>query len=172
MPITLRFPYDHEQDKVASVMQNTWVQEWDFLPYWDQCKQDIDLLITLLQEMQQGINLASGLVPCTFMLAYNQSQQIVGRVSIRHELNDFLLQKGGHIGYGVLPEYRLKGYASEILRQALIYCQDQLHLPKVLVTCDDDNIGSWKVIETNGGVLENKVDSVHGSTRRYWIKLK
>ena len=171
--LSLRFPNAHEQNKIATALLNPWAQEWEFLPYWDQCQQDVNQLINYLQDMKQGINLSAGLVPCSFMLAYDQNQQLVGRVSIRHELNDFLFQEGGHIGYAVLPEYRYKGYATDILRQALIYCQDELKLSKVLLTCDDDNIGSLKVIEKNGGRLENIVQRGNNKTlcRRYWIQL-
>jgi predicted acetyltransferase len=77
---------------------------------------------------------------------------------------------GGHIGYVVVPEFRRQGYATAILRQSLQIARTQ-GLTRVLVTADDDNIGSIKTIEKNGGVLESIVTGPDGATpkRRYWI---
>jgi len=110
-----------------------------------------------------------GLVPATFLIA-DIAGQIVGRTSIRQFLNDHLEQFGGHIGYGVLREYRRRGYATEILRQSLIIARS-VGVERVLVTCDEDNLGSSRVIEACGGQLENIVNTIEGMPRkrRYWI---
>ena len=114
-----------------------------------------------------------GKVAATFLFAVDNGE-IVGRVSIRHALNDFLFNYGGHIGYAVRPKFRRNGYATEILRQALEYCRG-LGLEKVLVTCNDTNEPSAKTIEKCGGKLENKVieqiESGERLVRRYWIDL-
>jgi predicted acetyltransferase len=96
--------------------------------------------------------------------------EIVGRISIRHELNDFLFNFGGHIGYMVRPLHRRQGHATEMLRQALEIA-GSLGLKKVLLTCNDDNAGSIAVIESQGGVLENVVDETGKALCRYWITL-
>ncbi|MFM2024860.1 MAG: hypothetical protein RLZZ56_873 [Actinomycetota bacterium] len=114
-----------------------------------------------------GKNLLPGRVASTFLLA-EVDGVIVGRSSIRHELNDWLSQFGGHIGYAVRPDFRRLGYASEILRQSLALAKD-LGLEQVLMTCNDDNVGSIKVIEKHGGVLDNRVDDNGRWLRRYWI---
>ena len=107
-------------------------------------------------------------VPSTFLVATVDST-IVGRTSIRHELNDFLKQVGGHIGYCVLKPYRRRGYATEILRQSLIIARAE-GVEKALVTCDDDNLASAAVIERCGGVLERVAEPEgHPPTRHYWI---
>jgi predicted acetyltransferase len=95
---------------------------------------------------------------------------IVGRVSIRHVFNDFLEREGGHIGYGVLAGHRGRGYATEILRQSIIVAR-AMGTDRILVTCDDDNLVSSRVIERNGGVLESKIVSERSGevVRRYWI---
>jgi len=122
-----------------------------------------------LADSRAGVNLPDGLVPSTFLVA-DVDGQIVGRVSIRHHLNEFLRLEGGHIGYGVLPGFRRRGYATEILRQALVVARS-IGIDRVLITTDDDNAASIKVIEANGG----KLDSVRPATgtapahRLYWI---
>lgn len=110
----------------------------------------------------------SAYVPSTFFFAF-AGPRIVGRVSIRHELNEFLLRIGGHIGYTVVPEFRRQGYATEILRQSLEIVRRRFGLSRVLVTCDDDNIGSIRTIEKNGGVLESVVagPALNKPKRRY-----
>jgi predicted acetyltransferase len=109
-------------------------------------------------------------VPCSFLLA-DVDGEVVGRVSIRHELNDHLLANGGHIGYGVLPPFRGRGHAREILRQALIIARAR-GVERALVTCDDDNAASIATIEGAGGRLDPQwpLDLGDGvPTRRYWI---
>ena len=101
-------------------------------------------------------------MPATFLFAF-AGTSIVGRVSIRHALNPYLERFGGHIGYVVVPRYRRQGYATAILRQALQIARQKLGLKRVLVTWDDDNLGSIKTIEKNGGVLEGIVSGPDGS---------
>lgn len=125
--------------------------------------------LELLANNQQGKNLVEGHVPATFLIA-EAGGQLVGRSSIRHKLNDFLFNVGGHIGYGVRPAFRRRGYATEILRQSLLIIKG-LGVKEVLVTCDDDNVGSATVIESQGGILENRVEYEGLLKRRYWIKV-
>lgn len=107
-------------------------------------------------------------VPSAFLLA-EVDGVVVGRSSIRFELNDFLAHEGGHIGYCVLPAHRRRGYATEILRQSLVIAREA-GVDRALLTCDDDNAGSAAVIERCGGVLESVVTGVAGDqVRRYWI---
>jgi predicted acetyltransferase len=109
-------------------------------------------------------------VPSTTYFAVTDNH-IVGTLQIRHKLNDFLLGYGGHIGYGVRPSERRKGYASEMLAQALDICR-RSGIKKALVTCDNDNIGSARTIMKNGGILENEVPQQDGTIlQRYWINL-
>jgi predicted acetyltransferase len=78
---------------------------------------------------------------------------------------------GGHIGYVVVPEFRRQGYATRLLGLALRIADGELGIPRVLVTCADDNIGSIRAIEKNGGILENTVRGLDGRPlRRYWIE--
>jgi predicted acetyltransferase len=107
-------------------------------------------------------------VPATTFFAV-AGDKIVGTIQIRHCLNDYLLGYGGHIGYGVRPSRRRLGYATEMLRLALAKCRE-LGIERALVTCDNDNIGSMRVILKNGGVLENEVSQKDDILlQRYWI---
>lgn len=97
--------------------------------------------------------------------------RIVGIISIRHELNDALMNCGGHVGFGVRPAERRKGYGAKMLALALVKCR-ALGITRALVTCDRDNIASAETIIKNGGILENEVTLDDGSvSQRYWISL-
>jgi predicted acetyltransferase len=129
-------------------------------------------MLKVLKDNKDGVNIPENRVPDSMLYAF-LGEIIIGRVSIRHQLNDYLFNEGGNIGYSVATTYRNRGFATEMLKQALLYCKEQLHLKDVLITCDDENIGSYKVIEKCGGKLEAKNISNDGSKikRRYWIKL-
>lgn len=125
--------------------------------------------LELLSANENGERLPQGYVPATILCGF-VGDHIVGRVSIRHELNDFLLKVGGNIGYGVLPSFRRMGYAKDMLAQALDFSKT-IGLKKTLLTCDSDNVASIKTIESCGGVLENEVEVSGQMKRRYWITL-
>ena len=115
---------------------------------------------------------AGNVANSVFFLLDDERGRLLGAADIRHELNDALLAHGGHIGDGIRPSERRKGYATEMIRLALLECQ-RLGIDRVLMTCDKDNIGSAKSILRNGGVLENEVLDRDGElVQRYWIDLK
>jgi predicted acetyltransferase len=105
-----------------------------------------------------------GLVPCTYLWIVEDGT-FLGSLAIRHELNEHLLNQGGHIGYSVRPSARRRGHASAALAAALPVAR-ALGISRVLITCDEDNAGSRATIERNGGVYE---DSRSGK-RRYWVE--
>ncbi|MER5637784.1 GNAT family N-acetyltransferase [Kitasatospora sp. NPDC002227] len=94
----------------------------------------------------------------------------LGAIDLRHELNDFLLEAGGHIGYSIRPSARRRGLATWALGENL-HLARRLGLPRVLVTCDPGNEPSARTIRSNGGVLEDVRETVIGPTSRYWIGL-
>jgi len=124
-----------------------------------------------LVDRRLGVNVSSDFVPATFLFAFVEAR-IIGRISIRHSLNEQLERVGGHIGYVVVPEFRRRGHATEILRQGLEIARAQLGIERVLLTCDDDNLGSIRAIEKNGGKLENVIvgPNLPKPKRRYWIE--
>ena len=112
-----------------------------------------------------------GLVPSsTYLGVREKDNYIVGMIDIRHYLNEYLTQAGGHIGYGVRKTERNKGYAKQMLKLALEKCKE-LKIKKVLITCDEDNIASEKVILSANAKLED-IRIVDGENKkRFWIDL-
>ena len=113
-----------------------------------------------------------GLVPSSTYLGVRvKDNYIVGMIDIRHYLNEYLTQVGGHIGYGVRKTERNKGYAKQMLKLALEKCKE-LKIKKVLITCDEDNMASEKVILSANAKLED-IRNVDGENKkRFWIDLQ
>jgi predicted acetyltransferase len=167
--LELRLPGTNEEQEFLRAHHATTPDVPSFLHYYEE-GMPLARYLEVLKQHARGENLPPNNVPSTFLFAFDASR-IVGRVSIRHELNDRLLRVGGHIGYVVVPEFRRQGYATAILRRSLEIAHRRLGIARVLVTCDDDNVGSIRTIEKNGGVLENVVTGpdLAKPKRRYWI---
>ena len=132
---------------------------------------DFDEFVRGLNGRAKGLGLPEGFVPeSIFWLV--EGEEYIGRVSIRHSLNEHLFNIGGHIGYYIRPTERGKGYGNKILALALPKT-NELGIDRVLVTCDVTNVISRKVIEANGGVLENEFPQGDGlpNKLRFWINL-
>lgn len=128
-------------------------------------------LISTWKEYESENMYEKGRVPSSMYFLVDDDDKIYGAVDIRHELNDYLLQYGGHIGYGIRPSERRKNYASKMLSLALPIAKE-LGINKALITCDKNNIGSAKTIINNGGILENEVTNENEITQRYWVDLR
>lgn len=142
-----------------------------FIPNIEPSGMSFEVFVERLSDIESGQGLPPGFVPDTLLFAFNDEGDIVGRCSIRHELNEFLSKYAGHLGYGVLPEYRRQGYATRILTRALEFCRAELSLERVLITCDDDNVGSIKTIENNGFTEYTKFmdETLRIPKRHYWV---
>ena len=132
-------------------------------------EKDFSKLVHKYQDREKGIGLKEGYVPDTRLWLVEGSEYI-GWVAIRHSLSESLMKEGGHIGYEIRPTKRKMGYGSKILELALPVALN-LGIKEALITCNDDNIASAKIIEKNGGILENKVELGDKLVRRYWIKI-
>jgi len=126
-------------------------------------------LIKMLKDRSQGKNLHKGKVPSTEFWLIDKNKYI-GSIDIRHKLSPALKIRGGHIGYAIRPSAWGKGYGNHLLRLGLKKART-LNLKKVLITCDDHNIPSLKIIEKNGGKLKEKAKVEGILIRRYWISL-
>jgi predicted acetyltransferase len=169
MDLVLRVPSKAEEAEFLRAHRATSPRVRNFLHYYEE-GMSFRRYLEVLADQERGNNLPPNHVPSTFLFAF-VGTSIVGRVSIRHALTPYLERLGGHIGYVVVPKHRRRGYATAILGQSLQIARQKLGLRRVIVTCDDDNVGSIKTIEKNGGVLENIVVAPDSGTpkRRYWI---
>lgn len=132
-------------------------------------EKDFEGYIKKFEDEEKGINLPEGYVPHT-RLWLVEGGEFIGQIDIRHTLNENLMNIGGHIGYTVRPSKRKMGYGTKMLEMALPIAKD-LGIDRVLVTCNDNNVGSAKIIEKNGGILKNKVEHEGRLKRRYWVNL-
>ena len=164
MALTLRHLTSEDEPVVRALHEQLRRDDFDFLlerGSWDE-------VLEATARQSRGTNLPPGRVRADYLLA-EVDGQVVGRTSIRYDLTEHLLRVGGHVGYGVGPAFRRRGYATEILRQS-VGRLNAAGVERVLVTCADDNAASAATIEACGGVLENVVpDGNDRPTRRYWI---
>jgi predicted acetyltransferase len=145
-----------ERSMIASEMREhgaTWHTDEGFARYVE------DLRAQALEETPRPAHF----VPCTTFW-WVDGPEYLGRIAVRHRLTPHLLEEGGHIGYDVRPTARLRGHATAMLREVLPYAAG-IGIEKALVTCDAGNAGSRKVIEANGGVLEDERNGV----LRFWV---
>ena len=132
---------------------------------------DFASLVRRWAQHARGENLTEGQVPqtvCWLMLG----SRILGTARFRHHLTEATFQEGGHVGYEVRPSERRRGYATRLLALVLEKVRQE-DLKRLLLTCQKDNAPSIRVIEKNGGVLENEITSPRTGkpALRYWIEL-
>jgi predicted acetyltransferase len=140
-----------------------------------QIEADFATYIAAITDQSGSIRLPTGeIVPkvpfSVFWLV--EGDAFLGEANVRHDLNAYLIKEGGHVGYGIRPSRQRQGYGKLILALALEECR-RLGLERVLLTCLQDNVASARIIEANGGELENVIDDPagRGPLRRYWISL-
>jgi len=132
---------------------------------------DFQSMVQDLLNAEKGINVPEGWVPDSTFWLVDENKTIVGAVNIRHRLTERLFNFGGHIGYGIRPSERQKGYATKLLSLSLEKVRE-LNIQRVLVVCDEGNIGSEKTILNNGGVQDESFIEEDGNVvKRFWIHL-
>ena len=120
---------------------------------------------------EKGLDLPEGWVPGSSFWLMDSTNCIAGVVSIRHRLSPDLIQRGGHVGYGIRPSCRRQGYGTKALELALNECH-KMGILDVLVTCSKDNIASEKIIRANGGIQDSNTFVDGKEVQRFWIFLK
>jgi predicted acetyltransferase len=134
---------------------------------------DVNAYVEYLEQQSRGQNLPDGRVPHSTFWLVDGSGEVVAISNLRHRLNEFLSEVGGHIGFGVRPSARRQGFATQVLRCTLIEAQ-RLGIERVLVTCDKGNLGSERAIRKNHGVLQDEIwsDVYSRVVQRFWIAAK
>ncbi|TKI91348.1 GNAT family N-acetyltransferase, partial [Bacillus cereus] len=128
-------------------------------------------MVQELLDAHNGINIPETWVPDSTYWLVTNNNRIVGAVNIRHSLTEHLFNAGGHIGYGIRPSERRKGYATKLLALSLEKTKE-LDITKVLVVCDAVNTASEKTILHNDGLRDHDFTEEDGNVvRRYWIEL-
>jgi len=132
---------------------------------------DFGAMVKRFDDFPKGIGIKEGFVPHTTFWLVRDDRKVLGAINIRHTLNDYLARVGGHIGYGIRPSQRRKGYATEMLRLALPEAK-KLGIKRALISCEKNNVGSAKTIIKNGGVFESEVIDKGDVVQRYWVDIK
>ncbi len=133
---------------------------------------DFEEMLQSMIDSENGENLPEGWVPDSTFWLVDENYTVLGAVNIRHQLTDYLFNCGGHIGYGIRPSERKKGYATQMLALSLEKIK-KLGIQKALVVCDAWNMASEKVIINNGGIRDNDYVEKDGNViRRYWIEVE
>lgn len=135
-------------------------------------KETFDEWLTMIKNNRNQYTVQDGWVPATTFFAIRKEDgKLIGMMDIRHELNDFLREYGGHLGMGVRPTERRKGYATQILMMALDYCRS-IGLDKVMAACYEENAASRNTILKCGGELEREFTYTDGKVVQvFWISL-
>ena len=133
---------------------------------------DFRAMIRRLRNEAKGIGLPEGYVPASCFWLIDEHRELMGVAHLRHSLNAALAYEGGHIGFGVRPTQRNRGWGKLLLKLVLGRAK-ALGITQVLVTCHKENVASARVIQSNGGRLDSEVPRKDGKglTRRYWITI-
>ncbi|QQE77837.1 GNAT family N-acetyltransferase [Alicyclobacillus sp. SO9] len=158
------------QDNYFSFYQD-WVSSGEYMVPWviSRDPSDFPSMLEFLLDNERGANLPDGWVPSSTFWLVDATNRVIGAVNIRHRLTEYLRTIGGHIGYGIRPSERRKGYATKLLQLSLIRARD-LGIQRALLTCDEKNVASEKTIRNNGGIQDsNYIDDNGHVTCRFWI---
>ncbi|MBD2868286.1 GNAT family N-acetyltransferase [Paenibacillus arenilitoris] len=150
-----------------------WVESGEDMVPWviSRDPEDFDGMVRFLLEQESGAGVQDGWVTNSTYWLVTEEKRIVGAVNIRHSLTEHLFNCGGHIGYGIRPSDRRKGYATKLLSLALEEAR-KLGIDKALVVCDATNTASERTIRNNGGVEDESYIEEDGNVvKRYWIDL-
>jgi predicted acetyltransferase len=162
---------DYSYRKQLFDMMDEWSETGEKIVPYSIRKNDYRDFDTYIKGFANENREEAGHVPGTTLFCLDTDRNLfIGAVNIRHYLNEALLLNGGHIGDGIRPSERRKGYATKMIGLALEVCRS-LGISKVLMVCDKENIGSAKSIINNGGILENEIEIDGIIEQRYWIGL-
>ena len=116
---------------------------------------DFCAFLKKLNDCSLGIGIPEEFSTHTTYWLVRDDREVVGVSSLRHRITEALWKDGCHIGYGIRPSERRKGYATLILKETLKKARER-GIQKVFITCHKGNIGSSRTIRKNGGILESE----------------
>lgn len=172
MNVSLLTPTTDLQEEYLD-FYNEWKDSGETMIPWVITKDpsNFPAMVQELLDAHNGINLPDSWVPDSTYWLVTHHNRIVGAVNIRHSLTEHLFNAGGHIGYGIRPSERRKGYATKLLALSLEKAK-QLNITKALIVCDEVNIASEKTILHNGGLRDKDFIEEDGNVvRRFWVEL-
>ncbi|GIX56081.1 MULTISPECIES: GNAT family N-acetyltransferase [Bacillus cereus group] len=172
MNVSLLTPTTDLQDEYLD-FYNEWKDSGETMIPWVITKDpsNFPAMVQELLDAHNGVNLPESWVPDSTYWLVTDHNRIVGAVNIRHSLTEHLFNAGGHIGYGIRPSERRKGYATKLLELSLEKTK-KLNITRALVVCDAVNTASEKTILHNGGVRDDDFIEEDGNVvRRFWIEL-
>lgn len=172
MNVSLLTPTTDLQEEYLD-FYNEWKDSGETMIPWVITKDpsNFPAMVQELLDAHNGINLPDSWVPDSTYWLVTDHNRIVGVVNIRHSLTEHLFNAGGHIGYGIRPSERRKGYATKLLALSLEKAK-QLNITKALIVCDEGNTASEKTILHNGGLRDEDFIEEDGNVvRRFWIEL-
>ncbi|ARZ63584.1 MULTISPECIES: GNAT family N-acetyltransferase [Bacillus cereus group] len=172
MNVSLLTPTTDLQEEYLD-FYNEWKDSGETMIPWVITKDpsNFPAMVQELLDAHNGINLPESWVPDSTYWLVTDHNRIVGVVNIRHSLTEHLFNAGGHIGYGIRPSERRKGYATKLLALSLEKAK-QLNITKALIVCDEVNTASEKTILHNGGLRDEDFIEEDGNVvRRFWIEL-
>ncbi|WP_342379247.1 GNAT family N-acetyltransferase [Bacillus thuringiensis] len=172
MNVSLLTPTTDLQEEYLD-FYNEWKDSGETMIPWVITKDpsNFPAMVQELLDAHNGINLPESWVPDSTYWLVTDHNRIVGVVNIRHSLTKHLFNAGGHIGYGIRPSERRKGYATKLLALSLEKAK-QLNITKALIVCDEVNTASEKTILHNGGLRDEDFIEEDGNVvRRFWIEL-
>ncbi|MDE7554171.1 GNAT family N-acetyltransferase [Bacillus tropicus] len=172
MNVSLLTPTTDLQDEYLD-FYTEWKDSGEMMIPWVISKDpsNFPAMVQELLDAHNGVNLPQSWVPDSTYWLVTDNNRIVGAVNIRHSLTEHLFNAGGHIGYGIRPSERRKGYATKLLELSLEKTK-KLNITRALVVCDEVNTASEKTILHNGGVRDDDFIEADGNVvRRFWIEL-
>ncbi|MEG7967828.1 MULTISPECIES: GNAT family N-acetyltransferase [Bacillus cereus group] len=172
MNVSLLTPTTDLQDEYLD-FYNEWKDSGETMIPWVITKDpsNFPAMVQELLDAHNGINVPESWVPDSTYWLVTDHNRIIGAVNIRHSLTEHLFNAGGHIGYGIRPSERRKGYATKLLALSLEKAKE-LNITKALVVCDEVNTASEKTILHNGGLRDEDFIEEDGNVvRRFWIEL-
>lgn len=150
-----------------------WIDSGETMVPWviEKDPSNFEAMVHFLLDSEKGVNLPEGWVPDSTFWLINENNRVLGAVNIRHRLTERLMDRGGHIGYGIRPTERRKGYATKLLALSLEKVKGY-GVDKALITCDESNTASLRTIINNGGIQDTDFIEEDGNViKRFWIEI-